>query len=280
MAEGTGRGGAITSDQTVARVLDEYPQLVEVLADFHPHFRQLRNRLLRRVMAPRVTVAEAARMAQVPPETLLAALRRAVGQPEAVAGDPAGPAAGETAGVAPGPAALPPALASARQVHLDVREDLRRGVEPFARVMAAVKGLGEGEVLVLRAPFEPVPLYDVLGRRGLGHWTVCHAPDDWSVWFARLPAGEAAVAPATAREEGGGGTLDVRGLEPPQPMVRVLERLDRLGPGQELLVVHDRRPVFLYPQLDDRGFAHDTREVAPGLVEIRIRRGPARDAGA
>jgi uncharacterized protein (DUF2249 family) len=66
--------------------------------------------------------------------------------------------------------------------------------------------------------------------------------------------------------------LDVRGLEPPQPMVRVLEAAERLAPGTELEVRHDRRPTFLYPQLDERGFVHETDEPEPGLVRIRIRK--------
>jgi uncharacterized protein (DUF2249 family) len=70
-------------------------------------------------------------------------------------------------------------------------------------------------------------------------------------------------------------TLDVRGLEPPLPMVRVLERLDTLEPGGALTVLHERRPLFLYPQLDERGFAHETDEPEPGLVRILIRRGAA-----
>ena len=67
--------------------------------------------------------------------------------------------------------------------------------------------------------------------------------------------------------------LDVRGLEPPEPMVRILERLDTLAPGATLDVVHDRHPIFLYPQLDARGFAYETEEEAPGRVRIRIRHG-------
>lgn len=66
--------------------------------------------------------------------------------------------------------------------------------------------------------------------------------------------------------------LDVRGLEPPQPMIRVLQEAERLERGAELEVHHDRRPTFLYPQLDDRGFVHETDEPEPGLVRIRIRR--------
>ncbi len=55
-------------------------------------------------------------------------------------------------------------------------------------------------------------------------------------------------------------------------MVQVLEEVERLGPGAELEVRHDRRPMFLYPQLDERGLVHETDEPAPGLVRIRIRR--------
>jgi len=66
--------------------------------------------------------------------------------------------------------------------------------------------------------------------------------------------------------------LDVRGLEPPQPLVRILEELDRLGRGVELEVRHDRRPMLLYPQLDDRGFAHETDQPQPDLFRIVIRK--------
>lgn len=58
-------------------------------------------------------------------------------------------------------------------------------------------------------------------------------------------------------------------------MLRVLQEIDRLGPSAELEVRHDRRPVFLYPQLEERGLVHETDEPEPGLVRILIRR----DAG-
>ena len=159
------------------------------------------------------------------------------------------------------------------RVRLDVRADIARGEEPFARIMAAVKALGDGDALVLRVPFEPVPLYDVLGRRDFAHWTERTAADDWSVWFWRDEGTAARSGPRAATPAPAGAlTLDVRDLEPPQPMVLVLERLDSLARGETLEVLHDRRPLFLYPQLDARGFVHETDEPAPGLVRIRIRR--------
>lgn len=273
----------ISEDTRVSELLDAHPGLVDVLARFHPHFEQLRSARLRRMVGPRVTVGQAAAMAGVPTEALLALLRRTVGEPAPT------PACSPEAGAEPGraPAHLgpprPAALGLVRPTHLDVRDDLARGVEPFARIVAAVKALQEGEALVLRVPFEPFPLYDVLGKRGLAHWTERHDAQDWSVWFYRDatatdPRTAVPAAPGRAGPSGAPAahsrrlTLDVRGLEPPLPMVRVIEQLDALGPADELLVVHERKPMFLYPQLDDRGFAHDTREVSPGLVEILIRR--------
>jgi uncharacterized protein (DUF2249 family) len=170
----------------------------------------------------------------------------------------------------PVPAEAPPG----RPVHLDVREDIGRGREPFARIMAAVRSLGADEVLVVRAPFEPHPLYGVLGKRGFAHWTECLAPDDWRVWFYTLaaPASDAPASPAGAGIEPRRVLLDVRGLEPPEPMARVLSAAEALEARDELEVSHDRRPMFLYGVLEERGFAHETDEPEPGLVRIRIRR--------
>jgi uncharacterized protein (DUF2249 family) len=284
----------ISGEMTVARLLAEHPTLLDVLVDYHPHFKQLRNRLLRRVMAPLVSVSQAARMAGVPEAELLSALRQAADSlgPRLAAGsrtDSPTPLGSNSAAAAPrasapaapfAPVARPPALAALapeRQVHVDVRDDIRRGEEPFTKIMAAVKGLGPDAALVLRVPFEPIPLYDVLGKRGFSHWTECRDPGDWSVWFYHL--GDLAAPPAPPGTghapvaAAGTITIDVRGLEPPRPMVRVLEALDTLAPGQRLEVIHDRRPLFLYPQLEAQGFAHETEEPAPGLVRILIRRG-------
>jgi hypothetical protein len=68
---------------------------------------------------------------------------------------------------------------------LDVRPDLEQGGEPFVRIMAAAATIMPGGALVLIAPFEPVPLYDVLGARGFSHATKKVAVDIWIVQFTR-----------------------------------------------------------------------------------------------
>jgi uncharacterized protein (DUF2249 family) len=49
--------------------------------------------------------------------------------------------------------------------------------------------------------------------------------------------------------------LDNRGLPPPEPMVRILGALQTLPEGDELVVLMDREPMLLYPELERRGFA-------------------------
>lgn len=194
-----------------------------------------------------------------------------------------------------GPPPLLAGLAEDRIVDVDVREDLRQGKEPFGRIMEARSALEAGQVMRLRAIFEPVPLYRVLGGQGFDHWTECLAADDWRVWFYKadeMGAGEMGgdadakgtdSAHATDRAEAstaGGGEdadvdvqiLDVRDLEPPEPMVRTLEALETLPPGKTLLQINVREPRFLYPLLEERGFTWEVRRQDEDLVRIFIRR--------
>ena len=76
-------------------------------------------------------------------------------------------------------------IAPARIVTADVRDELRRGEEPFARIMAARAAVPDGGALLVRAIFEPAPLYRVMERHGFAHHSEALAPDDWRIWFIR-----------------------------------------------------------------------------------------------
>src|SRR5690606_35855937 len=106
------------------------------------------------------------------------------------------------------------------------------------------------------------------------HFTEQLAPDDWRVWF--LPGGAVrAAAPAVAAADTEDViVLDVRDLEPPEPMVRTLEALERMPRGKTLLQINVRVPQFLLPKLDERGFVYDIREQSPDLVRLFIRHKP------
>jgi tRNA 2-thiouridine synthesizing protein A len=67
-------------------------------------------------------------------------------------------------------------------------------------------------------------------------------------------------------------TLDNRGLEPPNPMMRTLAALEELPAGETLMIINDRKPMFLFAELDERGYDYSTAEHSGGGFEITIRR--------
>ncbi len=71
---------------------------------------------------------------------------------------------------------------------LDVRALLAESNEPFDVIMAAVESLPPGGVLELTAPFEPVPLYKVLGGLGFVHRAFRRGPADVVVYFSQASA--------------------------------------------------------------------------------------------
>ncbi|MES2148463.1 MAG: DUF2249 domain-containing protein [Pseudomonadota bacterium] len=64
--------------------------------------------------------------------------------------------------------------------------------------------------------------------------------------------------------------LDVCGLEPPEPMVQVLEALDKLSHGQSLCMLIDREPRPLYHILTENGFVFHTTLRHDQKYEVRI----------
>lgn len=69
--------------------------------------------------------------------------------------------------------------------------------------------------------------------------------------------------------------LDVRGLEPPEPMERVLAALDTLPDGTQLRMLIEREPRPLYRILTRNGYTYYTALLPDFLYEVRIWRLPA-----
>lgn len=66
--------------------------------------------------------------------------------------------------------------------------------------------------------------------------------------------------------------LDVRGLEPPEPMVRIMDAIETLPPGEALCVAIHREPFPLYAMLAEQGYVHSTTWHQGGYFEVIIRR--------
>lgn len=275
----------IQASDKLQSLFERDERLIDVIATHSPQLAKLRHSPMRRIMARVTTVGQAARLCNMSAESLVHDLNQVLGID--TAGDNA-PGTVDATTVDADESSPLPSFASA--VELDVRDELSKGGEPFSRIMAAVAALGDGGVLHLRAPFEPVPLFGVMEKRGFGHKTEKHADDDWSVWFfrqAKQPAHAPTIASAPSAssstpavhqteivaDDGAARTevrLDVRDLEPPEPLVRTLEALESLPRDNVLVQINMRVPQFLLPILRERGFHFTIDESQPNEVQVRI----------
>lgn len=162
---------------------------------------------------------------------------------------------------------------------LDVRPILRQGGEPFGAIMAAVAGLAPGQALRLLATFKPVPLFQVLGARGFdasareiggGDWEVTFTPMD-AASFAATPSGVSARNHAAEDWPDPDFELDLRDLDPPEPMVRALEGVESLPAGRTMAALLPREPAFLFEELKARGHSWRGAVLPEGSYRIVIR---------
>lgn len=274
----------ITRTLKVSEVLKTYPQTLEVFVGASVHFRKLRNPLLRKALAARVTIEQAARIGGVEAEDLLRRLNEAAGL-EYRQGEIPGEPEGDTADAEI--EAINEAIigtVARDEVVLDVRPVLAGGSDPLKVILQAVRELNNGQALHLVNSFEPMPLYSVLGDKGFDHFTR-KVDETWHIWFFRketADTGEGNQKPSE-KENGRSGSvrteaeniveLDVRGLPPPEPMMQILRKLAEVDEKTILLVHHHREPMMLYEKLEARGYKAVTEQIEEHYYKVVIRKG-------
>jgi len=157
-------------------------------------------------------------------------------------------------------------------VELDVRPILATGKDPFMDIMEKVKNLKEDETLMLINTFEPIPLYSVLGKKGFGHKTTNENGEFKIYFFKDENLNSENVSDDNKEPEFNEEVfeLDVRDLEPPEPMVKILETLPKLSDNTILLVHHHREPLMLYDKLAERGYEAIANKIEENYYKVVI----------
>ena len=163
----------ITPETRIAELLDAYPQLEAVLIQQSPHFKALRNPILRKTVAKVATLEKAAQMSGIPVRQLVAALRQAAGLP----GEPSAVGCPEPAESAVD--ATPPDWFDEGRVHVRIDADdlLGKGEVPLPRVNQAVASLASGALLCVKSAFRPAPLLEALHKAGHRTYVTKPSPD-------------------------------------------------------------------------------------------------------
>lgn len=176
---------------------------------------------------------------------------------------------------------------SAPIVAIDVRPLLRQGVDPLEKVIELAQSVDLGGRMEIDAPFDPVPLRQILSQMGFSSRVEAMADHHWRISMLRDGQGNLAVSAVDApvckglpdpgapvRRDQDGLHIDVRGLAAPLPMLAILRLVSAVEPAERIIVHHDRDPVFLYPELAELGWQADTVPGDPGEVRLSITRTP------
>ncbi len=163
----------ITPKTKILELIEAYPQLENVLVEFAPAFKNLKNPVLRRTVAKVASLQQAAAIGNVAVGTLVNRLRKEVGQ-DLFSG-----------GTDTTYNTTQPAWFNADKVVtvFDARDMLAAGEQPVNRVIADLAAMKENEIYSLLAPFLPAPLIDKALSLNIQHWVAKTDGDEVTVYF-------------------------------------------------------------------------------------------------
>ena len=260
----------VTKDTKISKIINENKDAIDVIASINKHFKKLKNPVLRKVLAPRVTVKDAARIGKTEVAVFLEKL-------EAIGFKVAHEESPETAN-----SKSNNNLETLNLVELDVRPTINSGADPFKEIMGAVKKMKEDETLKIINIFEPIPLIKILKEKGYKTWTDEINANEFHTFFKKeanithqevvenMPISEGSFDEKLLTFGGNIKEIDVSLLEMPEPMVNILKEIETLPEGHVLFVNHKKIPQFLLPELKSRGFTWMHKEISSGDTKLII----------
>lgn len=261
----------INVNTKIGTLIKHNPAALEAIVSISSAFEKLRNPLLRKLIAGRTSIAMATKIGGCTAEDFFSKLKPLGFEIESSV--PENPV--ETR--KPLPAFLT-TIGKGQISELDVRPILATGKDPLKLIVEHTKALPVGQALKIINSFEPTPLMQLLGKQGFVSYADKISDDLVETWFYKEH--EQAAAAVSIPDESWDDIfkrysektrfIDVRALEMPQPMHAILEELDDLPSGRALFVYHKRIPVFLLPELAERGFQYRIREIKDGEVNLLI----------
>lgn len=165
----------ITPKTKVLELIENYPQLENVLIEYAPAFKNLKNPVLRKTVAKIATLQQAAAIGGVKTEELINRLRKEIGQDLAT----------ENMDIHYN-YRKPEWFAEDKIVkRFNASEMLAVGEHPVNQVISDLNKLEEGLIYLLIAPFLTAPLIDKATSLGFRHWVNQVSSEEFHIYFSR-----------------------------------------------------------------------------------------------
>ena len=257
----------------IANLLKHDIRAMEAIISISPRSEKLRNPLLRKLLAGRTTIAMASKIGGCTVDDFMEQLKPLGFETEERLQEE-----GHTHAV------LPHWLLnkSKQEIEeLDVRPVLDAGQDPLKQILNALNKLPQYHVLKVINTFEPTPLISMVEKKGFASYVEAEAEDLIATYFYKKSDIQEASSKNSHREGEDWEEIlarykdhlvqiDVRALPMPQPMMTILEALEHLAADEALFVEHKKTPVYLLPELRERGFDYRIKEIEDQHVQLLI----------
>lgn len=275
----------VTANTKISHLINHDKKAIDAIASINPLFRKLKNPLLRKLLAPRVNVADAAGIGHVTVNEFLQKLYLHGFEVELdkIVPDSPDNHRGDQNSVSKEKLIKTDIMERTNIVEFDVRPILEGGVDPFEAIMGKLKQLDDDQTLLIINTFEPVPLLNILKKKGYDFEVERPEPGIVHTYMKKASAVETSSnAPASKsvseltfeqvgkKYAGLIKEIDVRNLEMPMPMVTVLEELEKIDGSNALYVHHKKLPQYLLPELKDRGYNYVHKDIDENNLKLIV----------
>lgn len=275
----------ITPKTKIAELIKANDKAIDAIAAMAKPFQKLKNPLLRKLLASRVTIQDAAHIGKCTLtdfEKTLSAIGFSCKEFDM-----------QVNPSYEGPPAWVDKLAPELIFTLDVRADIAANNDPLQRILKQLKALKDDQVCCLITPFIPIPLIQLLEKKDYQSYVCPKDADLFYTWI--IPKPEALQRQAFEKscsiqqhltmhnEETFKDLvnyfgylqiryLDVCELPMPEPLHQIMESLSTMCSSEALYVQHRRIPYILLDELADQGYKIHIYESKINDVRLMIQR--------
>lgn len=274
----------ITKATKISELIKFDARSIDAIASIAKPFKKLKNPLLRKLMASRVTIEEAAKIGGATVSDFIKVLA------------PLGFQFDENSFTQILEKETEPnwfkSLKKEEITIFDVREILAQGNDPLKEIMKRFKDLEVGKVLCIINTFVPTPLVKLFEKDNTLHYVETISPAEYHTYFFKQGKSTKQTLPKvdskshifyeeeiqfaeiknhfTAENT---KEIDVRELEMPGPMQAILQELSTLPENNALFVHHKRIPMYLLEEIENDNYNIHIHTISETYVQLLITKG-------